>query len=765
MTKKVGESQYKILAPIGLTIILVLTAFFVYQIQHVKVDYDFEKFFPMEDSETEYFFEFRDKFESDNDFLLIAIENKSGIYDWQFLEQVKDYETRLKQLEDVVFTQSIVSQEELLVYGGVTAKRPYINFEDRDLKRDQRLIEKNQELSKTFVAENNQSLCIFLRHTDYLGLEKCDELLDNLELAGEPYDFDKVRIAGRVIGQKFYIEKMSFEMALFVSLSFVLVTLFLLVAFKSVWGLLLPLVVLMGSMIWVIGFMGWFGEPISVVMTTLPSIMFVVAMSDVIHLVSRYLDIFRRGYTKFEALRVSINEVGLATFLTSVTTAIGFFSLNFVSVQPLQVFGMISGYGVMIAFGLTFVLLPILIYYLPSPKRISKMSANPFWGKHLSNWFVWMLNHKLAIVIGTSVVLGLSVYGASTIRVNNYLMDELSEEEPMKQDFNFLDANYGGVRPLELSIELTDTALNLWDLSVLNKLEKVEDYLETAYGATIKTSLVKAVKVVNRSTHGGQVSYFRLPEKQRDLSRMRRPLRLAQQGDFYNLLVDSTERVLRVSGTIPDWGSAVSNKRNEAFYAFIDRELKGSGLTFRLTGTAHLFDKNISYLSTSMIKGLSFSVLIVALIMGLLYRSLTMVVISIVPNMIPLLFIAGLMGFMGVELKTSTAIIFTIAFGIAVDDTIHFLGKFKYELMKGRTVMYALKRSFMVTGKAMILTTLVLCAGFMLLMLSSFQGTFMMGMLLCLTLFVALIADLTILPVLLIAFVKNKPNQVEKMNH
>ena len=161
-------------------------------------------------------------------------------------------------------------------------------------------------------------------------------------------------------------------------------------------------------------------------------------------------------------------------------------------------------------------------------------------------------------------------------------------------------------------------------------------------------------------------------------------------------------------------------------------------------------------MASSMVKGLLLSVGIVALIIGLLFRSIPVMLISLVPNLIPLVTIAGIMGLMGVELKISTAIIFTIAFGIAVDDTIHFLGKYKFELMKGKSPLYALKRSYLTTGKAMILTTLILCSGFLLLMLSSFMGTYYMGILMCVTLFIALIADITILPALLMLFYQRK---------
>jgi len=191
---------------------------------------------------------------------------------------------------------------------------------------------------------------------------------------------------------------------------------------------------------------------------------------------------------------------------------------------------------------------------------------------------------------------------------------------------------------------------------------------------------------------------------------------------------------------------------------------KDAQLEFTITGTAHLIDKNMRYLSKSLVMGLTFSILIVALIMGLIYRSVSMMLISMVPNIFPLIAVAGIMGFFGIELKISTAIVFTIAFGIAVDDTIHLLGKFKFELMKGRSVMYAMKRAYLTTGKAMILTSLILCSGFLLLVFSSFMGSVYMGILLCVTLLFALIADLTLLPILIVVFYrpgkKKKPREV-----
>jgi predicted RND superfamily exporter protein len=260
--------------------------------------------------------------------------------------------------------------------------------------------------------------------------------------------------------------------------------------------------------------------------------------------------------------------------------------------------------------------------------------------------------------------------------------------------------------------------------------------------------------------YSGMSEYYKLPTRKSKWRDLKRGFKSKRAEGIYRLMVDSTERIMRISGTIPDLGNKPVTAMNKKLRTYLKSKTLDGKIEYQITGTAHLIDKNLSYLSVSLVKGLAVSILIVALIMGIIYRSGTILLISIVPNVVPLVFIAGVMGYLGVELKISTAIIFTIAFGIAVDDTIHLLGKFKFELMKGRSKIYALKRSYMTTGKAMILTTLILCSGFALLVFSSFLGTFYLGIMLCLALFVALIADLTLLPVLILLFYK--PKKIKK---
>ena len=761
--KKVGEKIFRKYIWFASCIVIFFTAFFSYQLTHTKFDYDFEKFYPIDDADTEFFLDFRKKFKSDNDFLLIAIERKEGVFNADFLSRVNSFSNTIEDIETVQYILTITNQEEHFIFsGGRTSSKAYINLNDFNSLRDSARIYKNVELVNTLISEDGKALGVYLRHDDFLSKKKSDALILAIEKVAEKYKFEKVRITGRTVGQKYYIDKMSIEMLIFFTLSAILINIFLLIAFRSVWGLIIPQVVIFLGMIWLIGGMTTIGEPINIILTVLPTIMFVVSMSDVIHLVSRYLDALRFEDNTFDAIITAIREVGLATLLTSVTTAIGFFSLYFVRVQPIQVFGLVMGIGVLLAFIITFLLLPVLFYLFPGPKYVRKKKDAHFWKKYLTRWFIISLRGRRKTLIISSLIIILSVIGTFQINSNNFLMDDLSPEESLKQDFNYMDEHFGGVRPFSMAITIKDTSVSVWDYEVLKELDTIQSFLEDSIGVEVRASLINALRLMNRGSHVGLSEYYSLPKKSK-IKSLRRGLRIANKGEFIYSLIDSTELITQINGTLPDAGNDVISKKNHRFHAFIKSRPMNDIIDCRITGTAFLIDKNMSYLSESMVKGLALSILIVALIIGIIYRSVSIMIISLVPNVFPLIVMGGIMGFLGIELKTSTAIIFTIGFGIAVDDTIHFLGKFKYELLKGKGKLYALKRTYLTTGKAMILTTLILCAGFVLLVMSSFMGTFYLGFLLSITLFVALIADLTLLPVLLLLFYKpRKSKQISK---
>lgn len=752
-TSKYDDKQVKTWARYIILLVIAITLPLLYQWKNITFSYEFEDFLPQHDENAQIFKDFKERFASDNDFLLLALEKKSGIFDSTFLKKVEKIESDIAKIDDVTAVRSILSMSEFrFMPGGLVLEIPYIHLDSMRLEKDSVRIYSHEELVNQFVSKNGRSLCLFIKHTDFLSKERSDILSDKLYAVLDKAELDDYHLIGRVVGQRYYVEKMQEEMMLFISISVVLVVLFLWIAFRSIWGILLPQVVLYLSAIWVIGSMGLFNEPINILLVLLPSILFVVGMSDVIHLVSKYIDNLREGMAKNDAVLNAVKEIGLATLLTSITTAIGFISLIVIPVKPIQSFAIFVSLAVVITFIITILTLPALFIFSKAPV-VAEKYKNPIWHRVLAKTFKWTLRHKKAIPIGFAGLIALSIFGMTKLEANNYLMDELKDDNPVKMSFNYMDDNYGGIRPFELMLTLKNPdEHSFWDKEVLLDFQRLQVYLEQEYGVQRLMSLINILKTANRSFKSGIQSNYKLPESKADIARFKKQLERMESGEILRLALDSTQNHARITGTIPDWGNIKVTEKNEALEKFLAKEIKSPYFDVKLTGTAHLLDLNLKTLSYNMMQGLILASLIIAVLMALLYRSFTMTIIALIPNMLPLIVVAGMMGYMGINLKISTAITFTIAFGIAVDDTIHFLSKLKLELSKGKSLLRALRTTYITTGKAIILTSLILLAGFFMLILSDFEGTFAMGALVSLSLFIAVIADLMLLPLLLLAF-------------
>lgn len=756
--KKVGWATTKKIYLLITGIILGLTALFAYQASKLDFNYNFEEFFPAQDEEADYFYKYRETFSTDNDFILISVENSAGIFQSNFLTELLKFQQQIEQLDLVQQCRSIATEKEFFIYqNGKTSERPYIHFQDSLLTQDSINIYENVELINALVSEDAKAAAIVIQHQSYLSKAKSDRINNQLDSIAQKFDFDKVRMSGRVIGQKFYIDTMTVELRFFLALSILLIIVVLWLSYRSLWGLFVPMIVIVFSLIWILGIMSIINEPINILLTVLPSIMFVVGMSDVIHFVSKYIELLRAGLAKREAIRTTFKEVGLATFLTSLTTAVGFFSLYLVNVKPVQKFGMATGIGVFVAFFLTFVVLPILFSFSPVPKIVHRKNKGNFWYKSLHKAFAFTLKRRKSILLGSILFFIVCVIGAFQLKQDNFLMDDLKASSRIKQNFNFLDETFGGVRPFELAIEAPVEGYNFFQLVDLREIAAVENYLKKSYGVTVKASLPYFLSLANRASHAGDTAYFTLPKSQREIKKFQRQLKMAGSGDeILKTVIDSTSFLTRISGTLPDLGNIETTKRNKALFAYLQDNFPDSKFKYKLASTAHILDKNMTYLSGSLVKGLLLATLVVALIMGLLFKDFKIVIISIIPNVLPLVLIAAVMGYFGIELKITTAIVYTIAFGIAVDDTIHYLSKFKLELNKGKSVLYALKRSYLSTGRAIVLTSIILISGFLLLVFSDFLGTVYMGLMISITLVTAVFADLFILPLLLLYFYKKK---------
>lgn len=738
---------------IGLVVIITLGA--AHQITSLGFDYEFENFFPSEDPDLDYYFDFRDKFATDVDFVLVAIRNEEGIFQQDFLEDAQNFRKDILALDEIqgVRTPFDASSFALGPFGPIEI--PYLHVDDPSLySSDSAKIYKYGKGVGTLFSQDAKSIAFMVEIEPNLSKLETDTVYyEAMEVVGR-YDFDELHMAGKVIGQAYYIEQIKFEFALFFTIAIVLIVLILIMVYRSFWGVVVPLLVVLLSVIWLLGLMGVVGKSIDIMTALLPLVIFVVGVSDVIHLLSRYFEEIRNGRQKMEAITVAYKQVGMATFLTSLTTSLGFLTLLTSGIEPVRELGIYAAAGVFIAFLLAFSLLPAILTLTKVPKIAYNEPSDLFWNKLVRMIFFVSMRNQWKIVAATVVVIVVSILAISRIEVNNYLLEDVGADDPMRYSFEYFEEHFAGARPFELAVEVKDSTHTVFNPEVVRELALVERYLSDSFQVGFIISPLSIVKTAHQALHGGQDGEYRVPDNDEELRKSLRLVNSFRKRPEFDALVTRDGKEARVTGKTSDIGGKEATRRSRVMMTYFDEKVPLETINLKVTGMAALIDKNNETLSVNMMTGLLFALGVVALIMGVLFRSVIMALVTLIPNILPLIIIGAVMGLTGIDLKVSTSIIFGIAFGIAVDDSIHYLSKYRLEIRKGRSHVWALRRTSISTGKAIILTSLILCAGFFTLISSDFTSTYYVGLLISLTLGVAVVADLFVLPVLI--------NQVQK---
>jgi hypothetical protein len=738
--------------------VVVLVAFFslfsLYKIPDLRFDYEFEAFFPNEDHELELYEDFRKTFGHDNEFVLVSVENKNGIFNKSFLQKVDSLSKELAAVPHVQQVNSPTNLKTLQLDGPIPRLTRVLNFEDESFyKSDSLRIYSSPHLVGSFFPLNAKSLCIYIKNGDGLKKKQSDSLAQNIVRAIEHYKFDESHYVGRIFAQSVYLQNLQHEFGIFLLLSFIVIVIFLWLTFRSLYGIMVPVSIVIISIVLTLGLMALLNKPINIMTVMLPTMIFIAGMSDVVHFFSKYFEELAKGTEREKIYPLILKEVGFPTFLTLVTTVVGFLSLLFSSIRPIREFGIYTSIGVTIAFILSYTLLPALLYFFTPKKLISLHHNNNRTYGSMRKGLFWIFRHQKLILAITALLLAVSVIGISKIRVNNILLEDLTEKVKIKQDFNFFDRNYSGVRPLELQVSIKAPGKKIWDYDVMRQLNMVDEFIRKNYNAGFLLSPSSLVTNVYRNTVEGAGKEFPGPDDYEEISKR---LRDNMKKKDLRTMLDTSATRARISAKIRDMGSIEVNRLNKKLFSFIHSHTDTSLVKFEITGAAHLVDRNNEYMVSNMAQGFIFSLLVIAVLTFFLHRSWRMVLVFILPNVIPLVIIAGIMGFAGIELKAATSLVFSIAFGIATDDTIHFISRLKIELGYGKSLMYAFKRTYFETGKPIILTTFILLGGFMSLMISNFQSTFYFGFLICITIIIAVLADIFLLPVLLFLIYRNK---------
>tara|TARA_B100000508_G_C11465450_1_gene281710 strand:+ start:2172 stop:4427 length:2256 start_codon:yes stop_codon:yes gene_type:complete len=744
--------KYPVLA--GITVI---TLVMLWQLISLGFNYDFEAFFPRNNDDTEFFREYRTQFESDNDYVLIGLVNERGVFQKDFLTKVDSLTKLLNTLNNVEMVVGPTNVKEFRRYSMYPAlvEKPYINLnESSTYARDSAKIFRTQELVNTLFSDKSSAVAILVKHKQLLDNEGCKQLSIEVKELVQAFKFDEAHYAGRGLGQTIYIDLVQNETLIFLSSGMLLVFLFLFIAYRSFWGIWMPLSVVGLVVAWTVGVMVLTGKEIDLMTNIIPTILMVIGISAVIHLLTHYLSLRRLGRNREEALIDSVKQVGFATFLTTLTTMIGFLTLLNSSVQPIVDLGIYASIGLVFSFILTYTWFPSVLLIHKPIYSDREAKYTDFWNSILVtiDGFV-QRKYKFIAIISLAVAL-VAGYGSLLIKKDNYILEGLKSDHPQQQDFLFFENNFSGARPFEMKIWLTDSNASFFDRSVLNQLDVLHHYLDTVYGVGGLVSPVSIIKNSNKIWYGGKEEKYVIPESDKRLAKLEKDLYRYNKQVNTNIYLNRNHREARVVGKIPDWGSFIVNNRNSELEAFSGSKLDTNLIKYRLTGSATLMDINTNYVASNVIEGLFMAIGIIGIIVGLLFRSIKMALISLVPNVFPLVLCGGIMGFFSIDFNLPTSIIFIIAFGIAVDDSIHFLARLRQELNNNNNLSVALSRTFASTGKAIIVTSLILSGGFLTLCLSDFLGTFYIGLLICITLVIALVCDLLLLPAVILLFYK-----------
>lgn len=550
------------------------------------------------------------------------------------------------------------------------------------------------------------------------------------------------------------------EIGLFIGAALLVTSLIFFFFFRSFRATLISMVTVIIGVMWAFGILGLLHYEITVLTALIPPLIIVIGIPNCIFLINKYQQEIKNHGNQAKSLQRVITKVGNATLMTNVTTASGFATFILTNSQLLKEFGIVASINIIAIFLLSLFIIPIVYSYMAIPKYKHLKHLNKRWIGTFVDWMERMVKeHKIAIYITSVVLLCLSIIGIYNIKLSGSIIEDMPKKAQFFKDIRFFEEEYEGIMPLEILID-TKREKGVMKLATLKRMEELQNYLQDIPEFSKPLSVVELVKYSKQAYYNNNPEYYQLPNSQERTFILSYAKSSATNTNLLSSYVDSTGQYARITTFMKDTKTERYDRIEEDVLAKIAKIFPEERYNVSLTGKALVFQKGTKYLVTNLVISLSLAVLLIALFMAWMFRSVRMILVSLIPNLLPLLVTAGLMGFLGVPIKPSTILVFSIAFGISVDDTIHFLAKYRQELIANnwriKKSVYAALRE---TGVSMFYTSIVLFFGFSVFTISSFGGTVALGALVSATLLFAMLANLLLLPSLLLSLEKSIANK------
>lgn len=586
-----------------------------------------------------------------------------------------------------------------------------------------------------------------------------ENLIPAIDKFEKEYNLD-VRISGMPYIRTVNSQNIIDEMGLFVAGALLITAIIFFFFFRSFRATFITLAVVSIGVVWAFGFIGLLRYEITVLSALIPPLIIVIGVPNAVFLINKYQQEVKKHGNQAKSLQRVIAKIGNATLMTNITTASGFATFVFVKSQLLREFGILASINIISIFILALLIIPIIYSFMPLPKKKHLNHLEKQWMENVVNWMERMVREqRIGVYITTVVVIILGLIGLFQIRVSGSLIEDMPKGMQFYKDIKFFENEFGGIMPLEILVD-TKKEKGVMKLSTLKKMDKLNETIETFPELSKPISVVNLVKYSKQAYYNGKPKYYQLPTSQEKAHIFAYTKNSNSNAGMLSNFVDSTGRYARITTFMKDIGTDKMDVIQDRLQAVINKQFPSDKYDVSMTGKALVFLKGTNYLIKNLVISLSLAILLIAIFMAWMFRSHQMILISLIPNMLPLLITAGLMGFLGIPIKPSTILVFSIAFGISVDDTIHFLAKYRQELLannwKIRKSVYAALRE---TGVSMFYTSIVLFFGFLVFTISSFGGTIALGGLVSVTLLLAMVSNLILLPSLLLTFEKKIANQ------
>ncbi|MDA8730701.1 efflux RND transporter permease subunit [Flavobacteriaceae bacterium] len=746
-----------------LILIAIITTLLVFQMKNMRFSYTEANLLPENHEVNIQYNKFLEIFGEEGNLVLLAVKD-SSVFTTDKFNAWNSLAKSFDSLSEVEFTLSIADVKKLKkdtknrkfvlesIYEEKITSQEKVNSIKKELFEklpfyDNLLYNKKTETIQTAIYIDKKIVNTPVRKAFVF-----DKLIPIINRFEKENNLD-VRVSGMPYIRTINAQNIIDEIQLFVLGALLITGIIFFFFFRSYRATFITLLVVTIGVTWAFGFIGLFGYEITVLTALIPPLIIVIGVPNAVFLINKYQQEIKSHGQQAKALQRVISKIGNATLMTNITTASGFATFVFVKSQLLREFGILASINILSIFVLALLIIPIIYSFMEPPKKKHLNHLERRWMENVVDWMEKMVREqRIAVYITTVVIIILGIIGLYQIRVSGSLIEDMPKTKAFFKDIKFFENEFGGIMPLEILVD-TKKEKGVMKLSTLKRMDKINEVIESFPELSKPVSIVNLVKYSKQAYYKGNPKYYQLPTSQEQNYIFEYTKNSDGNSDMLNNFVDSTGQFARITTFMKDIGTDKMNVIQERLRQIVEKEFPSERYNVSFTGKALVFLKGTNYLIGNLVFSLSLAILLIALFMAWMFRSFRMILISIIPNMLPLLITAGLMGFFGIPIKPSTILVFSIAFGISVDDTIHFLAKYRQELIannwKIRKSVYAALRE---TGVSMFYTSIVLFFGFLVFTVSSFGGTIALGGLVSITLLLAMVSNLLLLPSLLLTF-------------